>query len=116
MKSKMNPAVKKIWIDALRSGLYKQGKHQLRISLDRFCTLGVLCNLHAQAHPEIAAKQTNLYEYLGEFGILPVEVMKWAGLTGQGPSVYTKIGSISYLNDSEEMTFDEIADVIEEYL
>ena len=116
MKSKMNPAVKKIWIDALRSGLYKQGKHQLRISLDRFCTLGVLCNLHAQAHPEIAAKQTNLYEYLGESYVLPVEAMKWAGLTGRGPMVDTKIGTIPHLNDIEKMTFDEIADVIEEYL
>lgn len=42
------------WIEALRSGKYMQGKGRLRSFYDEFCCLGVLCNLHAIEHPEIA--------------------------------------------------------------
>ena len=45
----MNPEIKAKWVAALRSGEYKQAKGQLRIG-NSFCCLGVLCNLHAQAH------------------------------------------------------------------
>lgn len=44
----MNPTIKKQWLDALRSGKYMQGKGRLRAKLngvDRFCCLGVLCDL-----------------------------------------------------------------------
>lgn len=33
------------WVDALRSGEYKQGKHVLRSTRDEFCCLGVACDL-----------------------------------------------------------------------
>ena len=40
----LNPAFKKIWLDALRSGEYEQGRDRLRIE-DTFCCLGVACDL-----------------------------------------------------------------------
>ena len=41
----MNPELKQKWLEALRSGRYKQGILQLRSSDDRYCCLGVLCDL-----------------------------------------------------------------------
>lgn len=76
----MKPQIKKLWVDALRSGKYKQGKGQLRTEEGNFCCLGVLCNLHAEAHPEIANQEIDQETYMGEFGNLPKEVAKWAGI------------------------------------
>ena len=48
----MNKRVKKLWLKALRSGEYKQGREQLVTTLDdpnipdRFCCLGVLQDLY----------------------------------------------------------------------
>lgn len=41
----MKRALKDAWIAALRSGDYKQGWCQLRDEQDRFCALGVLCDV-----------------------------------------------------------------------
>ncbi len=41
----MNRELKKRWVEALRSGQYKQGQKQLRPDADTFCCLGVLCDL-----------------------------------------------------------------------
>lgn len=43
--NKMNIEWKKKWVKALRSGEYKQGRTKLRSLDDKFCCLGVLCNL-----------------------------------------------------------------------
>jgi len=40
----MKTVTKAEWIDALKSGKYKQGEGRLRRD-DRFCCLGVLCDL-----------------------------------------------------------------------
>jgi len=41
----MNKEVKQKWIEALRSGKYSQGEGVLRDHADRFCCLGVLCDV-----------------------------------------------------------------------
>jgi hypothetical protein len=41
----MKAELKQKWIEALRSGEYRQGKGVLRDSVDRFCCLGVLCDV-----------------------------------------------------------------------
>lgn len=41
----MNKELKQQWIEALRSGKYKQGKGVLRTFSDHFCCLGVLCDV-----------------------------------------------------------------------
>lgn len=41
----MNPEIKAKWLEALRSGKYEQGKGVLRDAENRFCCLGVLCDL-----------------------------------------------------------------------
>lgn len=48
MTHKMNPEVKKLWLEALRSGEYKQCKgwlHSRNERGDTYCCLGVLCAL-----------------------------------------------------------------------
>lgn len=69
------------WVAALRSGDYKQGRRQLRNGANEFCCLGVLCNLHAQAHPTIAAAQKELSLYMGFHGELAPAVLKWSGIS-----------------------------------
>ncbi len=114
----MNKAIKKKWVAALRSGEYTQGKQYLRNTDNNFCCLGVLCNIHAQAHPKIAGQQTDGYQYMGKRTELPIAVMKWAGLSAAlGDKV--KIGHVtaglSGHNDSGR-AFAEIADAIEAQL
>lgn len=41
----MKTELKQKWLDALRSGKYKQGKGLLRDRNDCFCCLGVLCDV-----------------------------------------------------------------------
>lgn len=114
----MNKAIKKQWVKALRSGEYKQGRDQLRNDSDRFCCLGVLCNLHAQAHPKIAAKQNDARHYMGEQTVLPPSVAKWAGLSntaGGDVRIDDWTDDLASHNDAG-YTFEDLANAIEEQL
>jgi hypothetical protein len=111
----MNSQVKMKWVKALRSGKYKQGFGTMRDHNDNFCVLGVLCNIHAQEHPEIAKKETYKRSYLGSSGALPKQVQKWAGFQSDSPKIGTGLYSktLIHLNDSRRMSFKELAAVIE---
>lgn len=112
----MNKEIMQKWIKALRSGNYKQGKFKLRNSKNEFCCLGVLCNLHAEAHPEIARTEYSKGSYMGYSIHLPEDVCKWAELScpGGGFRYETgKIESLESLNDNGT-SFSDIADIIEE--
>jgi hypothetical protein len=122
----MKKRIKNKWIKALRSGDYKQTEGALRAG-DAFCCLGVLCNIHAQEHPEIAAKEKSPRYYMGAHGLLPPAVVEWAGLTNvateeNGDPTDIKVTyrdketTLSNLNDSEELSFKKIAKVIERCL
>lgn len=115
----MHKDIAKKWIKALTSGKYKQTQGRLRNN-DSFCCLGVLCNLHAQEHPEIAKKQTNPNVYLGQQCVLPDSVRQWADMDSDNGLIYkTKsLGCLSEMNDQGK-GFKEIAKIIEnniEYL
>jgi len=43
----MNAEIKARWVEALRSGKYQQGRAALRSLEERFCCLGVLCDLYS---------------------------------------------------------------------
>jgi hypothetical protein len=136
----MNPDVKQKWIAALRSGDYKQTREQLR-RRNSYCCLGVLTDLYDKN--KVESKDCwcgNSYSYTnGEAKckanlLLPPPVMEWAGLEASNPNVEypTRIGwtdtpdqcnkmslepdfaSLAYLNDSEKLNFNQIADIIEE--
>lgn len=114
----MNPEIKALWVAALRSGEYKQCRDRLRTEENTFCCLGVLCNLHAQAHPEIAARQLDSTMYMGQRGTPSTAVRAWAGLVDQTGGYVTIAGLHSVLtahNDAGR-TFKQIAGAIEAQL
>ena len=131
----MNKDIKKKWVDALRSGEYKQGQGRLKNEKNEYCCLGVLCDLAVKegvvqekrvtepfrAHPD--------YFFDKQDAFLPASVVEWAGLNSTGTLVRMGDGiftvrveyneertSLSALNDAKGLTFNEIADLIKEQL
>lgn len=109
----MNAEVKKLWIEALRSGEYEQGRGRLKTANNGYCCLGVLCELHREAVEGSWEESDNdnigsFYE--GQRYSLPKLVMKWAGLNECNPRV--GYASLETLNDSG-VPFPEIANYIE---
>ena len=100
----------KIWIDALRSGKYKQTYGRLHDEKG-FCCLGVACDLFIPR----AYQQIRDGRFLD--GYTPKVGQKYA------PTWLKKISkdfrrktnkSLVVLNDGKELTFSEIADKLEE--
>lgn len=88
------------WVEALRSGEYKQGKDQLRGG-DRFCCLGVACEVSG-------------LPYNPEDGALGDEVRDWLGLVDMWGVLTGGTGeTLTNLNDNLDYTFDQIATLIE---
>lgn len=122
----MNPEVKKLWVDALRNGGYQQGKGCLNNADDgTFCCLGVLCDIAHEAgitsmeSAESVDDPYIMYSYGGNKYALPYEVSKWAGLATDDPTLVIEGGKtfmVSYLNDEEDYTFKQIADLVEAQL
>lgn len=88
----MNDEVKKMWLDALRSGKYKQGSEVLHrndpTGEERFCCLGVLCDIAVKHNVVLRATEERSdgghnvgFAYGDEEAVtgLPKEVIKWAG-------------------------------------
>lgn len=118
----MNSDVKAKWVDALRSGFYKQGKYKLRDLGDYYDATGVLCDLAVSAG--VIASPTR---YDAEDGIffgytygdltqsdafstgLPRAVREWAGIE------YRLAYRIALMGD-EGKNFNQLADWIEENL
>lgn len=127
----MNPDIKDRWTAALRSGEYPQTQGVLhRLVGDPkpactcglceapvgFCCLGVLCEL-AVADGIITSTPNSdgiAMVYGLETGVLPLKVVKWAGLDSRNPTIGD--ASLSFYNDIRKYTFDQIADLVEEYL
>ena len=126
----MNPEIKKDWLEALRSGEYKQGEHTLRDG-DMYCCLGVLTDLYIKSEEGIQNDaQWNDYDVL-----LDIEVIEWAELDDKKYNMDEKNISeedMSYdikllpenegyettlagLNDNRQ-SFREISNIIEEQL
>ena len=127
----MNQDIKQRWIDALRSGQYKQGIGFLRNAQDQFCCLGVLCDLYVKENAKPGSdddweegSEYNAYDYClyGVLGALPEAVMQWAGVDSMNPLARYpnlpnhRFTTLAALNDSQQVTFDDIAAVIEEQL
>lgn len=118
----MNKKIKAEWVAALRSGEYKQGRGHLRDVEDNFCCLGVLCNLHAQHHPDIAKTHFNKSFYMNEGTTLPLAVLQWAGLDSSDPIVDGHFlstwndGLNTSLRHVDPLNFEQIADLIEKNL
>lgn len=118
--SRVNKEVIRKWVQALRSGEYKQGKDMLKGSDGCFCCLGVLCDL-AVKEDVIASRETDKdgYTFFGrenEEYVLPSDVVDWVGLDSDNPDISDTNGkrdAITFWNDTVGKSFIELADMIE---
>jgi hypothetical protein len=104
---KMDQNVKELWLKALRSGEYKQGRRQLRDTSDNFCCLGVLCDVIDPTKWKTASPELVSYTYEGFGGTLPESIQIYAEV----PLNITSF--LINMNDGGK-SFTRIADYIEE--
>lgn len=127
----MNGDKLRLWVDALRSGDYHQTSGKLRSTDDRYCCLGVLCDV---ARKDGVKMKIELFDYSGSTtGIAydgystfpPPAVINWLG--HEGPSIYVPwpeelsdpkpshrdVISVVSLNDRYGWDFHQIADAVE---
>lgn len=107
----MDKALKAKWLEALRSGRYKQGRERLRNRRDEFCCLGVLCDISGQGQWKLASDGTTYYyckEEINGYHCLPPFMEKFSGVGGETEECLLR------LNDINELGFPEIAEWIEE--
>lgn len=104
----MIPEIKAKWLEALRSGEYKQGRVRLRTGESKFCCLGVLTDLYIKETP---APKWGEGELNPSCCYLPNEVMKWADLRSVNPS--DAEGMFLSDHNDEGLDFQTIADIIE---
>lgn len=111
----MNQDIKQQWVEALRSGDYEQGYHQLRDFEGRYDAVGVLCDLAVKAgvidEPVFYGEGREDpifwgYKYADMVSWAPPAVAQWVGEPH-------RLNRICIKNDSH-MTFNQIADYIEE--
>jgi hypothetical protein len=120
----LDEVVKIRWIDALLSGDYSQGTDRLRTG-DRFCCLGVLCDLAAQEGIGQWSPINTNFHLDGKvfYGAIPHVVADWAGLeyedrtplldhTEEGTETLDQLAS---MNDSG-WTFQQIAEIVKDKL
>lgn len=109
----MKLEIKEKWVEALRSGDYKQGKSQLAFN-DKYCCLGVLCELAFQEGivEKTKTDESNSTYYDNDWAYLPKKVMAWSGIRNNSGAPLSGT-ALSVLNDEENYTFDQIADVID---
>ena len=137
----MNTAIKPLWINALRSGEYKQGTKTLHSEDGCFCALGVLCDLYAKQfdlkwedHKTLMGTDSHFVtvkalphkfnngELFYSVAVPQSPIANWAAMQCN-PWLYvtTKEGvrseyHMSEINDKLQLTFAQIADLIEEQL
>jgi len=81
----MKESIRDLWADALESGEYEQGVGSM-LKYDRYCCLGVLCDLHRKAHDVDEWEPDEDYKslsYLEARNHLPTAVVEWCGLTSE---------------------------------
>ena len=125
MNQPMNPQVKEKWVNALRSGNYKQTTGNLYESEVGYCCLGVLTDLYLKEKglewdTNAGMSGTNMSGWMcfdSEYEFLPESVRDWAGLedncgTYEDDVIEGGFICLSGINDNGA-SFIELADVIE---
>ena len=128
----MKKEIAEKWVQALRSGEYKQGSDVLHnTSNNTYCCLGVLCDIYQKEGNKFNSVSEGSWGVQTDNGfenlpatffddrpdVLPEVVMKWADISCSSGSFGDS--NLAALNDDDGYTFDEIATVIEanvEYL
>lgn len=103
-ENKLPPEFKKKWIDALRSGEYKQGKCSLYAD-GAYCCLGVAGILNGLSHKEMLNKSNAGDEIYTKVTPIRLDENTMNTLIGMNDGT-----------DEEQKSFNEIADYIQENL
>lgn len=115
MKNTFQRKSVKLWLKALRSGLYKQTRGQLRDERG-FCCLGVACEVYNLQQRKNHKKQltSKYFRYDGEFSRLPIKVQRWLGLTSENGDYCRRLTSTNLIHNNDQgVSFNKIADIIE---
>lgn len=104
----MNKVIKKKWVEALRSGEYKQGKGVLKSKDSEFCCMGVLADLLYEGEWEHVSRISAGW-IRGQAGALNKETLSYCNMLTGEQNILAK------MND-EGHSFNQIADWIEENL
>lgn len=104
-----------LWVDALRSGHYKQTTANLADKFG-FCCLGVACEV-AMRHGVPIVKSgpdggLGAYRYDGDRALLPDAAADWLGFERRTTPYVFGLGSVASANDAGA-TFETIADAVE---
>lgn len=110
----MKKEIADMWISALKSGEYKQGKYKLRKG-NAFCCLGVLCDLAIKNNVDIKISKSVVgYSYDDSKVKLPLKVRDWAGMLTQTGNFSSHGIAISLMRLNDNGTpFKNIAEIIE---
>lgn len=111
----MNPVIKQKWVEALRSGEYKQGEGMLKSPSNKYCCLGVLTDLYTKEIGVYFDITTDMFKAKSGDEFLCEKVMEWAELADNDVLVTYDghTAALSHLNDDVGLDFQEIADIIE---
>lgn len=117
----MNKEIADKWTNALRSGKYEQGRQRLRSIDNKFCCLGVLCDLLNPSEWRQHDRETG-YIYGPELAasFLPTSVIKmtemnsWDGGIPETVIENEPFKSLDVLNDAG-ISSEQIADIIERH-
>ena len=124
---KLKPSIKKKWLEALRNGGYVKTTGRLyeqKDNIDCFCAVGVLVNETVGFYP-YREKHEYADEASSELGGVPSKHLLPKVFKKDYVPKYWKYLKLQYknterviyeLNDDEELSFNEIADLIEEQL
>lgn len=101
-----------LWLSALRSGEYLQGRGQLQVD-DLFCCLGVACKVAEKAG--VSTLQHNGILHGNSLDYQPA-VIEWLGLKNPFRDITDfYLHALTILNDEKMLTFPQIADHIEKH-
>jgi len=110
----MNKTIQKRFVDALRSNEYVQTTGFCHI-VDKFCAVGVLCDLYAKEFNrewELGENNSRALMIKGpfEYGFESMidDVAHWLGLPDDN-----LLDVLAEMNDESRATFEEIADFVE---
>jgi len=108
----MKKQIADMWVDALRSGEFKQGFSHLEKD-GANCCLGVLCNLALVEGVCDYDSSIVVSRFDGVSLCLPKSVLEWAGMVNRCGLMVDDETSLVELNDVAMSSFNEIADAIE---
>jgi hypothetical protein len=112
-QGKLKPEIKAMWVEALRSGEYVQGRRFMRNDMGthkEYCCLGVLAEItkHSEDHMRNCLPDYDCAR--GWWEVLPEDYFR-----ARAPVV--KVNDewlpVTHLNDHRQLSFNEIADLIE---